>query len=228
MNTRLVLAAGAVAVAAIGAFVFLQHDEPSVATRPAPMNAAKTGPSATESNERDVKPPSPEEMAAAAAVTREVPDPEGSKDPLLPALPLQKGELAWEARIRGALETPGAKDSEIARRLFEMMPGLPVEGRVRAAEEAIQRTPSAEYVTVAQPVLANPGTYPPSLIVLFSDLMERPDEVRLPALLAIARNSEHPLAREAQGNLAFVLKQDAGTDWVRWEGAIRAKLSGKL
>ena len=127
--------------------------------------------------------------------------------------------------IRSVIEAPGANNSAAARALFDMLPGLPAEGRVRATEEAIQRTPSAEYRTLAQPILSNPGTYPPSLIVLFSDLMERPPEVQLPVLLAIARNSEHPLAKQAQENLEFVLKQNAGTDWNRWEAAIREKLT---
>jgi hypothetical protein len=218
MNSRSLIAATiAVVVIAIGAFIFLQQDPPRNVSTLTPRPATP------------IAPPDAEREAGAAtpaAMTREVPDPD-STIPLLPALPLQKGELAWEARIRAVLETPGANETAVARKLFEMLPGLPVEGRVRAAEEAIQRTSSVEYRAVAQPVISNPGTYPPSLIVLFSDLMERPAEVQLPTLLVIARNSEHPLSKQAQENLVFVLKQNPGTDWSRWEAAIREKLAAQ-
>ena len=218
MNSRsLILAALATAIA-IGAFVYLQQEPRGniASSTPVPSVPRSLVDARIES---DVAAPTP------AAVTREVPDPDDSTTPLLPALPLQKGELAWEARIRKTIEAPGANDTTIARALFEMLPGLPVEGRVRAAEEAIQRTSSAEYRAVAQPVISNPGTYTPSMIVLFSDLMERPAEVQLPTLLVIARNSEHPLSKQAQENLAFVLQQNPGADWSRWEAAIREKLA---
>jgi hypothetical protein len=220
VKPRSVIFAGLIMAIAVGAFVYLQQE-------PATKVAPQKSPTAASIGEVETRSEGNVTSATPAVFTRELPDPDDSTTPLLPALPLQKGELAWEARIRKVIETPGTNDTAVARALFEMLPGLPVEGRVHAAEEAIQRTSSAEYRAVAQPVISIPGTYPPSMIVLFSDLMERPPEVQLPTLLAIARNPEHPLSKQAQENLAFVLKQNAGTDWNRWEAAIREKLAAR-
>ena len=47
----------------------------------------------------------------------------------------------------------------------------------------------------------------------------------LPALLQVARNPSHPYAPHARENLDLLLGQDFGTDWPRWETAIRVKLA---
>jgi hypothetical protein len=221
VNSRYLIAAGLVATVGLSAFFFVQNEAPNRAVAPPLEKQTSTATAQVDPQKAALEPPA----SAPAVMTREVPDPDDSTAPILPALPLQKGELAWEARIRAVVEAKGASNASIARALFEMLPGLPVEGKVTATEEAIQRTSSAEYRVLAQPVVTNPGIYPPCLIALFSDLMERPAAVQLPVLLAIARNSTHPLAVQAQENLQFVLKQNLGTDWGKWEGAIQQKLA---
>jgi hypothetical protein len=156
-----------------------------------------------------------------AVFTPEVPDPDGGA-PLVPALPLQTGELAWEKRIRKVLANEQRSDSEKARALLEMLPTLPVEGRETAAIEAIQRLPDREYAA-ARDILINPNTYGLALAVMWSDLMERPDDITLPTLLAIARNPAHPFARNAAENLELLLGQSFGTDWQRWDASIRER-----
>ena len=124
------------------------------------------------------------------------------------------------------LDNSKTSDSDKARLLFEMLPGLPVEGRQTAAEYAVQRLDDGEY-RFAQNVVTNPATYPPALSVLWADLTGRPDAVRLPVLLQIARNPSHPYAEHARDNLSLLLHQNHGTDWVKWEAAIREQLSRK-
>jgi hypothetical protein len=153
-------------------------------------------------------------------------DPE-TDQPLIPPLPLQTGELAWEARIRSVLSHEKATDAEKARSLLQLLPTMPAEGAETCTEEAVKRLPNDEY-RHAQAFVTNPGTYGLALGVLFADLMERPDNLRLPTLATIARNATHPYAGPARDNLEFLLGQDYGSDWARWEAAVREKLaSGK-
>jgi hypothetical protein len=58
---------------------------------------------------------------------------------------------------------------------------------------------------------------------MWSDLMERPDDITLPTLLTIARNPAHPFAKNAAENLELLLGQSFGTDWQRWDAAIRER-----
>jgi hypothetical protein len=165
-----------------------------------------------------------ESAATPGAVVQTPPiiDPE-TDQPLIPPLPLQTGELAWEARIRSVLSREKATDAEKARGLLALLPTMPAEGAETCAEEAVKRLPDAEY-RHAQAAVTNPGTYGLALGVLFADLMERPDNLRLPTLITIARNSSHPYAGPARDNLELLLGQDFGNDWPRWEIAVRERL----
>ncbi|MEO8353327.1 MAG: hypothetical protein ABI680_16485, partial [Chthoniobacteraceae bacterium] len=168
-------------------------------------------------------PPTPAEMAAADALTIEMPDPI-SGETLLPSLPLQAGELPWETTLRQVIATPGLTDSQIGKRLLDLLPALPVQAREAATEEAITRISNADYSLVI-PTLTNPQTHSLTHAVLLTDLMERPDSIRLPTLLRIARTPQHPLAAHALDDLDGLLGQNFGTDWGRWDAAIRADLA---
>jgi hypothetical protein len=49
------------------------------------------------------------------------------------------------------------------------------------------------------------------------------DKVRLPVLLKIASNPNHPLTGEALQYLQFLLEVDHGLDWDRWQEAIQRR-----
>jgi hypothetical protein len=157
--------------------------------------------------------------------TREIPGEPGGP-PLIPALTLQKGELPWEKRINEVLDNSKIKDSDKGRLLIEMLPGLPAEGRETAAEYAVQRLDDADY-QYAQKFVTNPTSDPASLTIMWADLLGRPETISLPTLLQVARNPSHPYAASARENLDLLLRQDYGTDWPKWETAIRDKLAKK-
>ena len=168
-------------------------------------------------------PPTAEEIRTAAVFTPEFPS--GDAGPaLLPALPLQRGELPWEAQLRAVLERPDLSEPAKSRLLLEMVPLLPVEGRQTAAEEAVKRLPDSEY-RIAQPAIKNPAMDALALSVLFSDLMERPAQIKLPTLLEIARTPQHPFASSARDNLELLLGEDFGADWNRWNAAVQAAVA---
>jgi hypothetical protein len=107
---------------------------------------------------------------------------------------------------------------------LQLLPTIPAEGAETCTEEAVKRLPNEEY-RHAQAFVTNPGTYGLALGVLFSDLMDRPDNLRLPTLVTIARNSAHPYAAPARENLQLLLGQDFGEDWPRWDAAVREKVN---
>jgi hypothetical protein len=53
--------------------------------------------------------------------------------------------------------------------------------------------------------------------VLLADVLNRPGTLKLPMLLDIARQSDHPKAGEARELLELFLEEDHGKDWAGWE-----------
>lgn len=141
-----------------------------------------------------------------------------------PRLELTRGKLGWEEKIEAVLSASDLTETAKARQLFTMLPVLPEHALTTAAEEAIRRVPETDYGSVALPVVANPQTHGLVLSVLFADLMERPDATALPALLRLAQTPQHPYAPYALDNLNLLLDRDFGTDWPKWDAAIRQTL----
>jgi len=191
-----------------------------------PPGVAASAPSPPALEPPEPKPlPTPVADTAPAVRTRALPNPAGT-DFIIPAIPLETGELGWEKTIRDVTSDKKVSDAEKGRRLLETIPTMPVEGRETAAEEAIKRIPDTDY-RPAQLALSNPATFGTAVGVLFADLMNRPDEIRLPTLLTIARNPEHPYAPNARDNLNLILGKDHGTDWTAWDAAIRQRLAAR-
>ncbi|MEQ1858821.1 MAG: hypothetical protein ABMA13_02685 [Chthoniobacteraceae bacterium] len=187
---------------------------------PWPADAAVPAPVPTEAA------PAPGATPAVTVFTPAIPG-EPGEPPLVPAMALQTGVLPWEKRMNDVLDSRATSDADKARLLLEMLPTLPVEGRQTAAEYAVQRLDDDADYRFAQNVVTNPATYPPALAVLWADLTGRSDAVRLPVLLLVARNPSHPYAPYARENLDLLLGHDFGTDWPKWEAAIREKIGGK-
>ena len=155
------------------------------------------------------------------------PGPPPPEVPLAPPLALEQGALPWEDKIESVLRDVGLNNTAKARRLVAMFPELPADGLATAAEECINRLPDADYDAVALPVIANPQTHGAVANVLFADLMERPDAITLPALLRIAQIPNHSYAKFAKENLRLLLDEDFGSDWPKWDAAVRTALTHK-
>lgn len=216
----------ALAVAGLAALVLRQRDgkrstvhspPPPKATPVVAVTPARDDEEEPEVEEAPRKPGDP-----VFVKTPEIIDPETDK-PMIEPLPLQQGELGWETRIRGVLTREGLTEVQKGKALLDLLSSIQAEGAETCAEEAIRRLPNSEY-RHGQSVVVNPSTYGLALGVLFADLMDRPDELRLPTLMTIARNSSHPYAEAARTNLDLLLGKDYGQDWPKWEAAVRQKL----
>lgn len=142
-------------------------------------------------------------------------------EPTLPKeLELQVGKLPWEEKIESVLQQPSATDAEKAKLLFSLLHKLPAEATERAATEAIRLVTNADYNAVALPIIKDPRTTGDIDAILFADLMDRPETIHLPALLAIASAQDHPFAEPARQNLEYALGHDYKEDWSAWTAGI--------
>lgn len=165
--------------------------------------------------------PTPESPEIRVAELPQKPD--DSAPQTAPALPLNLMPSNWELQLAEKLSR--LKPTEKARAIFALLPSLPESALASVAEQAVEKLPDADYPATALPVITNPKTHGQVLSVLFADLLERPDAITLPALLSIARNPEHPFAPSALDDLCLLLSADFGSDWSRWDTAIRQKLA---
>jgi len=124
----------------------------------------------------------------------------------------------WETRIDEVLRS-NADESQTAQILINLLPTLPPEGQEEAAQHISNLTLDENYKTVL-PLVKNPNLPEPVLDVLVTDLMNRDDSVKLPALLDIAKISNHPHHEEAITDLQIFLDEDFGTDFGRWQTAL--------
>jgi hypothetical protein len=167
--------------------------------------------------------PAPDEPAGGAETPK--PDAVDTNAPAPAPLALSTDSPAWERQLEAVAGPPPKSAAEISRAIFALLPALPEEALAAAAERAVDALPNGDYTAVALPVVTNPRTHNRAMSVLFSDLMERPDAIALPALLQIARNPEHAFAPSAKDNLQLLLKADFGSDWARWGIAIQQALA---
>jgi hypothetical protein len=60
--------------------------------------------------------------------------------------------------------------------------------------------------------------------VIYADLMQRPNSIKLPMLLQLARSPSSPKAADAAQVLRATLREDHGSDWSTWRARIQAWL----
>jgi hypothetical protein len=128
----------------------------------------------------------------------------------------------WEARIDQVLRST-VDENQTAQILVNMLPTLPPEGQEEAAQHISNLILDENYAQV-MPLLKNPNLPEEVLDVFVTDLMNREDKVKLPALLEIARLPNHPHHEEALTDLEIFLDEEFGPDWAKWDAAIKAYL----
>lgn len=135
-----------------------------------------------------------------------------------PAQPMQE----WELKIDQVLRA-NANEAQTAQMLINLLPGLPPAGQAEAAQHISNLIVDKDYAKV-MPLVRNPGLPEEVLDVLVTDLMNREDDVKLPALLEIAKIPNHPHHEEAVTDLQIFLDEDFGQDWRKWDVAMKAYL----
>jgi hypothetical protein len=129
---------------------------------------------------------------------------------------------AWAARRDEILHSAGTAD-EKADRLLALVPGLSGADQEEAARHLVNLL-SDEHFPVAGGYLTNPQAPDAVQNILMAELLNRPEAVKLPLWLAVARVEEHPRAAEAKEFLALNFPEDYATNWPAWEAAVQTRL----
>jgi hypothetical protein len=124
----------------------------------------------------------------------------------------------WNDKV-DAILTSGLSESDKVKRLLQIFPHLPEGGQMEVATHLSNLAPNQDYASLLN-LLTNSQLSPDVLDVFFRDALNRPNRLKLPALLEIARNQEHPNAADAKETLAFLLEEDDGDDWAKWQTKI--------
>lgn len=211
MKSRPLIILAVIVLAIIGGAMWFLQTQPA----PSPLpSIAAPAPSAST--------PAPEPPPAVARRPEATPAPEKKAD--APAAPMAEApQLAeWEMKIDQVLRT-NAGETETAQMLINMLPTLPPEGQSEAAQHIANLIQDKDYNRV-MPLLRNTNLAEEVHDVFVTDLMNREDPVKLPALLEIAKIPNHPHHEEAQTDLQIFLDEDFGNNWPKWEAAMKEYL----
>ena len=121
----------------------------------------------------------------------------------------------WEDRIDEVLGSD-AEVADMAKKLLEMFPKFPEAGQVEAAQHISNLLDDDDYAPMGR-YLTNMSLSASVLQVLMDDALNRPNSMKLPLFLEVARNPDHPNNAEAREELEFYLDEDYGTNWMVWE-----------
>lgn len=128
----------------------------------------------------------------------------------------------WEDKVDEILTSSGA-DPDKARQMLEMFARLPEEGKVEVAQHLSNLVPDEDYGSLRK--LLTDAAQPDTVLdVLLADTLNRPNSLKLPSLLEVARDPQNPKAAEAKDLLQLYLDEDYGNDWNTWQTKMEAWL----
>ena len=125
----------------------------------------------------------------------------------------------WEQKIDDVL-TGQEEDNQKAKRLLSIFPNLPEDGQVEAAQHLSNLLPDEDYAALKQ-TLTNAVMPEAVLDVLMTDVLNRPNQLKLEALLDVARIPNHPKGEEARDVLEVFVDENFGEDWAAWDAAVK-------
>ncbi len=206
MSQRPLIIFALAAVLVAGAVYFFLQSEPKPEAPPSSLTSVATPPP------METPPPTPATPPPVAVATPPV-------APILPAPRTPPPVPEWDAKIDQIL-TSNAGETETAQMLINLMPTLPPDGQAEAAQHISNLITDKDYNRVL-PLLRNPNLPEEVQDVLVTDLMNRDNTVKLPALLDVAKIPNHPYHEEALTDLQIFLETDNGTDWGKWNASVQ-------
>ena len=125
----------------------------------------------------------------------------------------------WEDKLDDILGSEG-QDTDKAKQMLAMFPRLSEDAQVEVAQHVSNLLPDPEYAPLGKLLLDS--KLPEAVLdVLIVDVLNRPNALKLPLLLEVARDPQHPKAGEAKDLLELYLEQDYGTDWNKWQAKLK-------
>jgi len=136
----------------------------------------------------------------------------------VPLTPDDKAAAAATARMSEVLSS-SASSSAKAQSLVTVFPQLPATAQPGAANHIVNLLPDSAYPSFATQ-LTNANASAAVRAVIYADLLHRPNALKLPWLLAMARSAGVAQATEAAASLQATLREDHGTNWDAWSERI--------
>jgi hypothetical protein len=208
MNNRfLLILAAVVAAIVLGALAILNMGptSPVVTTAATPTPAPESSIPRTGSDFSSSR----SDRTTSADTTQTEAPPRPAPEPIQP----------WEKKLDEVLSS-SADESQTAQILINLFPGLPPDGQAEYAEHISNLIEDKDYNKVL-PLVKNPSVSEEALDVFVTDLVNREDATKLPALLEIAKVPNHPHKQEALDDLELFLDEDHGTDWNKWTAGVQ-------
>jgi hypothetical protein len=146
---------------------------------------------------------------AVTALVREV-----KTKPVTKPQPTGEGKQKMEA-ILASTASPEAKVQQI-RDLLSKLSELEAEQAVQALTHAV-KDDSFGFI---KPLVVDPTLPEPVRDEFMVDLMNRPNSIRIPLFLEIARNPDHPDHENTYDTLEIFTGMKYGADWNAWEKGI--------
>jgi len=129
---------------------------------------------------------------------------------------------SWQTKVSNTLD-PALSTSDQAKSLLALFPTLPPAGQFEAAHHISNLLPDDSYATWAG-YLTNSAVSAEAQRVIYADLLHRPNSLKLPLLVALARTPSSPNSTSAAQLLRATLREDYGSDWNAWQLGIQAWL----
>ena len=120
----------------------------------------------------------------------------------------------WSGQVSQVLISGGAP-SDQGNTLLAMLPQTPAEGQVDVAQHASRLLADSSFASFGSQ-LTNATTPAAVRRVVFTDLLSRPNSVKLPWLVEVAKSPVDNQSGEALLILKSILREDYGTDWNAW------------
>jgi hypothetical protein len=139
----------------------------------------------------------------------------GTNESTMPPKTTQPGVIAdWDEKVNDILG-PEGDEKEKAKKLIELFPHLPPDGQEEVAHHISNLVADEDYAPLSN-FVTNSALPEAVLDVFVEDVFNRPNAIKLPLLLDIAQDPQHPRSSEAKDVLELFLEEDFGSDWTKW------------
>ena len=216
MRSKILIAVGVlVAVVGIGVGVGLLASRNPGNSQPAPPPpvVASTGNPAPVADTRPVAPQNPREVKPVTVPIAPIPVAQTSNIAVAPTNTDNSG-TNWEDKIDDIVGSDDA-DTNKVKQLFALFPNLPPDGQEEVAQHLSNLVEDENYAPLGE-LLKNAKLPEGVLDELLADVLNRPNNLKLPLLLDVASNPDHAKKDEAKDLLELYLGEDYGSDWSTW------------
>jgi hypothetical protein len=141
-----------------------------------------------------------------------------AETPVAEPVPPADAISGWEQKLDDILLT-GDDENTKADKILALIPTAPPDAQVELSQHLVNMVQDSHYDGTAQ-LLTNSTTPSAVSTVLMNDLLNRDNTLKLPMLLAVARNDDHPLKDQAREMLELLTQEDNGTNWDQWSTSI--------